>query len=289
MPEVSVIIPCYNSAHLVARAIDSVRAQTMKDWEIVVVDDGSTDDVAGALKPYKDDARVRMIRQANKGLPGARNSGIRDARADYVVVLDADDELTPDCLALHLDKMTAEQTLWSLCDLLRVEGDDRRVLKSDIDSERPLESACLRRFYPMHSIGYHKQAFEQAGFYDESCRVYEDVDLYARMLLAGLPYSYIDKPVYIYHIQPQSLTKTSNFSRNLLANERFYRKYFSQAARGNPRIRNEYAEALWELGGKYRRHQTGLRHVLRAYSLSLLTAPGLFAGRLSRRISSLTG
>ncbi len=92
-PVISVIIPTYNRAHLVKDAIDSVLSQTYRDFEIIVVDDGSTDNTKEVLAPYRD--KVKYIYQENQGLSAARNTGIRGARGEYIGFLDSDDLWLP--------------------------------------------------------------------------------------------------------------------------------------------------------------------------------------------------
>src|ERR1035441_1356726 len=93
---VSVVVPTYNRAYILCRAIDSVRAQTYSNWEVVIVDDGSKDDTAATISSkYGDDPRVRYIYQSNTGVTGARNKGIRASGGDYVAFLDSDDIWKP--------------------------------------------------------------------------------------------------------------------------------------------------------------------------------------------------
>ena len=96
MAKVSVIIPVYNGAATIGRALASVFAQTFTDYEVVVVNDGSTDDTASVLAGYGD--RIRVVTQANRGLPAARNSGIRASSGEYVAFIDDDDEWLPQML-----------------------------------------------------------------------------------------------------------------------------------------------------------------------------------------------
>lgn len=103
MPKVSVVIPTYNRAKLVTQAIDSVLAQTYEDFEIIVVDDGSTDNTCEALEPYIREKKIRYIYQENLGEPGARNTGIRVAEGEYIAFLDSDDLWLPTKLAVQMD------------------------------------------------------------------------------------------------------------------------------------------------------------------------------------------
>jgi glycosyltransferase involved in cell wall biosynthesis len=108
MPTVSVIIPYYNRAHTIGRAIDSVLRQTMSDFEILVVDDASSDEVTVALAPYAGDARVRLLRHAaNRGPGAARNTGVAAARGRFVAFLDSDDLWLPTKLARQTEAALA--------------------------------------------------------------------------------------------------------------------------------------------------------------------------------------
>jgi len=101
VPRVSVVIPTFNRARLVGLTIDSVLAQTFRDFEIIVVDDGSTDDTAALLAGFGE--RVRVLRQPNQGMNPARNAGLAAARGEYVALLDSDDLWEPYKLALQVE------------------------------------------------------------------------------------------------------------------------------------------------------------------------------------------
>src|ERR1700690_1959631 len=93
MPTVSVIMPTFNRADTIVRAIKSVQAQTCRDWELIIVDDGSTDNTAELIGGM--DPRLILIRQANRGFTEARNAGIRAGKGRYFAFLDSDDEMLP--------------------------------------------------------------------------------------------------------------------------------------------------------------------------------------------------
>lgn len=107
---ITVVIPLYNKENSIARALDSVLAQTYQDFEVVVVDDGSTDNGAAIVKQYTD-SRIRLISQANAGVSAARNRGIAEARGEYVAFLDADDEWFPE----FLDEIVVLQKEYPAC------------------------------------------------------------------------------------------------------------------------------------------------------------------------------
>jgi len=106
MPRVSVIIPAYNAADTIGQALESAFAQSFKDYEVVLVDDGSTDAIDAAIAPYRD--RIKLIRQRNRGISGAKNAGVAAASGDYLAFLDADDIWMPERLARTVAVLEAD-------------------------------------------------------------------------------------------------------------------------------------------------------------------------------------
>lgn len=106
MPKVSVVIPAYNVERFIDAAIKSVLAQTFEDFELIVVNDGSSDSTLERVRQYKD-RRIRVVDQANRGLAGARNSGIREAKGSYIALLDADDLWRTEKLQRHVEHLNS--------------------------------------------------------------------------------------------------------------------------------------------------------------------------------------
>jgi len=164
VPKVSIILPTFNRADTIARAIRSVQAQTYRDWELIVVDDGSTDDTAAIIAGME--PRMAVIRQANRGFTEARNAGIRAGLGEYFAFLDSDDEFLPHHLQLcvaFLDTFKEEHLVST--ELLEDFGNGRRVNHywTEVSDWYPRKAAL---------IGSHRLDLP-AGETDDYLRVYE--------------------------------------------------------------------------------------------------------------------
>ena len=121
MPMLSVIVPCYNGEAFLARAVESALAQSFRDLEIILVDDGSTDGSSAMCDRYAAlDPRVRVIHQSNAGLSAARNAGIAAAQGEYIAFLDADDYLMPDAYEKLFSAMSAHGSDCACCGYVHV-------------------------------------------------------------------------------------------------------------------------------------------------------------------------
>lgn len=133
-PLVSVVLCTFNRAHVVARAIRSVQRQTLGDWELVIIDDGSTDGSGPLLAAAaRADRRIRPFRQRNRGLAAARNAGVRRCRGLYVAFLDSDDEYTPSHLAKGLHWIDTHPGTDGVLGVLTPVGPLRRHYVPDIE------------------------------------------------------------------------------------------------------------------------------------------------------------
>src|SRR5215212_2619463 len=179
---VSVVIPCYNQAHFLGEAIESVLAQNHLRFEIVVVDDGSTDDTAEVAARYP---RVRCVRQDNQGLSAARNTGLRHSEGEYVVFLDSDDRLLPEALETGLEHLETRPECTFVHGHFRsitVDGLPLLERPQAIIGEDPYGKLLYRNYISMHAtVMYRRTVFEAVGDFDTSLGACEDYDHYLRV------------------------------------------------------------------------------------------------------------
>lgn len=182
MPFFSVVIPTYNRAHCVTRAVDSVLAQTFTDFECIVVDDGSTDNTSQLLSPYKNNIQYRYI--AHSGVSAARNTGIIHSNGEWFAFLDSDDLWLPQKLAVQYEYIQSHP------DILIHQTDEmwirkgRRVnpMKKHQKKEGHIFEDCLHLCLVSPSaVVVHRSVFEKVGMFDERMPACEDYDLWLRV------------------------------------------------------------------------------------------------------------
>ncbi|WP_214041353.1 glycosyltransferase family 2 protein [Methanoculleus sp.] len=191
IPAVSVVIPLYNKGPYITRALNSVLAQTFQDFEVTVVDDGSTDDGAAVVRGF-DDPRIRLIQQENRGVSAARNQGIEAARAELVAFLDADDEWLPGFLEtiMRLRKKFPEAGAYAASYYIQYYSHIREVNIQYLPS-RPWEGIIQRYFQvaaksePLtsSSICIPKTTFSKLGSFVVGKWWGEDTEMWGRIAL----------------------------------------------------------------------------------------------------------
>jgi glycosyltransferase involved in cell wall biosynthesis len=209
-PTVSVVIPAYNVAWCVRKAIDSVLAQDWRDLEIIVVDDGSTDDTATVLAGYGD--AIRVVAQPNGGMSNARNAGIRAARGEFIAFLDADDWWLPTKLSRQVRLMRdqpevgfcscaarVEHMDGSLANLWGCPGPQASMLAYLFQGGASVPGSCS-------AVLARRELVIAAGAFDESLRGAEDPDLWIR-LAAITNYACLDEPLVVILRRPGSVSR----------------------------------------------------------------------------------
>lgn len=197
LPLVSVIIPTYNRGWILTEAIDSVLSQDFKDYELIVVDDGSTDNTRVILDAYGQD--IMVLRQANKGVSAARNRGIAEAGGQLVAFIDSDDLWLPRKLSRQVDFFKSNpdavinqtEEIW-IRNGVRVNPKDRHRKPSGMIFE-PSLGLCL---VSPSAVMIRKPLFDAVGVFDESLPACEDYDLWLR-ISCRYPVHLIDTPLII--------------------------------------------------------------------------------------------
>jgi glycosyltransferase involved in cell wall biosynthesis len=268
MTSVSVIIPAYNVARFVAGALDSVLAQSMQDFELIVVDDGSTDETARIVQSYLSDSRIRYIFQGNRGLPGARNAGAKISKGEYLAFLDADDFFAPNALELMRQGFEQSRAAWSIVGVLKLEQGRKTIRRVNIPPG-DLFLAILDNDFVTRSPFYPRHEFFNVGMYDEEIRMREDWDLNIRMIAAGRPFVVIDEPLYLYSRSEGSIT-TGNYRKLFSYTEELLKKHHKQLAdSGHQRAAHLYAKNMWDLARRYFYQVGDYRESFRCASESL--------------------
>lgn len=178
-PLVSVVIPCFNQAHFLVEAIESVRDQAYSNLEVIVVDDGSADNSFEVAGRYPD---VRRLRQANRGVAAARNLGLAESLGAFVAFLDADDRLLQHAIAVGIEALTKRPRVAFAAGMSRDIGEDGRVIRerrqplvTQDHYHRLLEDCYI---WSGSSVVYARSAIEAVGGFNENLDAGDDYELY---------------------------------------------------------------------------------------------------------------
>lgn len=213
-PTLSIVMPTHNRAGYISIAIESVLQQTYQDWELLIVDDGSTDDTKSVVEPFlKRDARIRYIHQdQNKGIAFTRNNGVAQARGRYIAMLDSDDAwASPDKLARQIAVLNADPELGIIGTWLEI-IDEKGVhtgqqLSYAQDDAGIRSKEIYKNAFAQSSVIFRKEAFEKAGGYDGRFVVTDDHDLWLKI---GRSYRFATLPSYdlLYRKHSGNITRT---------------------------------------------------------------------------------
>jgi glycosyltransferase involved in cell wall biosynthesis len=246
MPLVSVIIPSYKRSNTIAATLQSVLAQTLQDFEIFVVDDGSKDNTKKILTTLaQEDSRIHYLcHETNRGAQAARNTGARSAKGTWFVFLDSDDLLTPDSLAVRISTAQNQgvKVVHSECEVIHkdeskavygitpISGD---IFRDLLISPGPLFSGLL----------IAKEALEAINYLDEQIISYQDWDTVIR--LAKLySFGFVEEPTFIYDCRGDD-----NISKNMLREAEGYKQVFNKHfldnfKHGGPRIIAQHYQSI---------------------------------------------
>lgn len=232
MPFFSIVIPVYNKEKFVEKTLKSVLAQTFTDFEILIVNDGSTDESEKIILGFKDE-RIRYFSKQNEGVARARNFGIEKAVSEYICFLDADDYWYPNFLEImnyYIQKFPEEKVFASA---IEIETNKNTfpahysfAKKGNFEIVNFFDASKKEAVIWTSSVCIHREVFDKSGVFDTQIKVSEDTDLWIRM---GLHY----KVVFIWTILARYVFDEKSISRsmNYIFEDTFFKKYAAEEKR----------------------------------------------------------
>jgi glycosyltransferase involved in cell wall biosynthesis len=219
LARVSVIVPCYKQAHFLGEALDSLGAQTHRDWECIIVNDGSPDQTREVALGYcTNDNRFRYVEQENRGLAGARNRGLDEVRGDYVQFLDADDAIAPPKFERQLALLSSvDAYAVSYCDFYYADSKD---LRRPVEWNYPMPRFELENrlwdiasrweselVIPIHCFLFDARFFKERGIrFQEKLITHEDWDCWMRIFAFQPAVFHVPDKLAVYRFHPASMT-----------------------------------------------------------------------------------
>lgn len=243
IPKVSVIIPTYNRAHLIGRALKSVLNQTYQNFEIIVIDDGSTDNTEEIVKSFSGE-RIRYIRhKVNKGYPAALNTGIKAAKGKYIAFQDSDDEWFPEKLEkqMKIFEYAPPEVGVVYTGYWRIYEDDKKIYtprEEVTPKEGDVHKELLKRnFVGAPTMIIRKECFERVGMFDEDLPQLQDWELLIR-LSKYYNFKCVDEPLLTsYYILDSMSSNKESFIKSI---EYILSKHFEEFAKDKKLLSKYY-------------------------------------------------
>lgn len=227
--KISVIIPCYNYGKYIWEAVNSVLSQSLQDFEVIIVDDGSSDEETKKILDDINHPKIKLIRTANQGLAMARNTGIKESRGEYICCLDADDKIAPEyleksCAILDTD---IEKKIGFINPWVQLFEDSNEIWKT---GDYNLGKLALHNEVAVASV-FRKEVWEKVGGYNPNMKEgYEDWNFWISVCSIGYIWKNIKEPLFYYRVRNNSMISKSRLYHNklynqlILNNEKFFRE-----------------------------------------------------------------
>lgn len=278
---VSVVIPAYNAADFLARAIDSALGQTLPPSEVIVVDDGSTDGTKDIVRSYE--PSVRYIRQKNSGAAAARNTGAAAARGDLLAFLDSDDRWHPRKLECQVPLISRWPGAAFCACGLRTANHTEQLRRIHVPPEinvtviRDFRQIFRDPYFGTPTVVMPREVFDECSGFDEDLVTAEDIDLWMRASFMR-PVILVEEILVDVFRYPGSLSSHDSFSGNLLAIARFCKRYPDFARSNHRLVRRMNAEVYtsWASAELEKGNETIARELLRQGIQQRITVRGLY-------------
>ena len=297
MDNITVIIPAYNCEKYIPEAIDSVLKQTYQDFELIIVDDGSTDNTREIVKEYigKNPNKIRYFYQENKGVSSARNKGIEESKGEFCAFLDDDDYFLPEFLEkclIYLKKNDYDFIILKCYYRKIVDGEGNYKLLQYVRDDFPKNSQELykilfKRFVGCVKMLVKKSCFEKHGSFDESITYVNDWDIWLQFAKAGLKAGLVPelKPLWVYRIRKDSVWHAAS-NRKVLLGDGYavLQKHKKDAFNADLALKKVYGEKLWNIGKELFKHKKNRLFALKVLLESQICY--LDFGKLFRSLSA---
>jgi len=284
-PLVSVIIPCYNGEKFIGEAIESVLNQTYQNFEIIIVDDGSTDGSRSVIKPFLNDPRIKLVEHGqNRGIPAARNTGIKMSKGEFIAFLDQDDLWLPEKLERQIAVFEHSPPdvglVFSNINTINSKGIVKEYLSerhvplhiNELSQQEVLKALFLHNFIPMITVLVRRACFDTVGLLDESLRGGSDDYDFCLRLAAKYKIKYLNIPLALHRIHGANYSNAERFFRD---DVRIMDKILSQLPFLAPLKKKKLAILYYGLGrcyqlrGDFRHARLALWKAIQYHPLSL--------------------
>ncbi len=212
-PKVSVVVPAYNVSGYIQETLISLLLQTFSNFEVLVIDDGSSDDTAAIVEQFEErDSRFQLLQKSNGGLSSARNYGIRHARGEYIALLDGDDIYHKDKLATHVARLDRDADVGVVYSASQTIRDDGRPTFISLSGKpvhsNPMLALLCKNFLGHGSNGVFRRCLvDEVGEFDENLCSWEDVDFWLRIAATQKWRFYREKRILCYYrVRPSGLS-----------------------------------------------------------------------------------
>jgi glycosyltransferase involved in cell wall biosynthesis len=297
MPKVDVVMPAYNAAKYIPIALDSVIAQTFEDWRVLLIDDGSKDNTAEIVAPYKErlGEKLLYVQNVNGGPARARNTALSMATGEFIAFLDADDIWLPNRLMESLKSFEGRPQVGLSYGFVSRIGDDGVVIDTFADRQKHGEGRIAEYIYtravdmPCLTITLRRKCIDEVGMFDEAIKGPEDRDLWLR-IAQRYEVALVPHLIAHYRLSPGSIT--SDTDKLLKAQRQFIEKHYGEegcgrVARGKA-LSGVYKQRAETFGdrGQWSKALDNMARSLMYYPLNggaMLTAGSLLLRRLGLR------
>jgi glycosyltransferase involved in cell wall biosynthesis len=222
MPLVSIVIPCYNHGQFIVDAIQSVKNQTFKDFETIIVNDGSTDTYTNNLLNNLDIPGTRVLSTSNQGLASARNNGILNARGKIILPLDSDDKIHPHYVEKAVNVFNSDPSIRLVYCITQLFGDKKGQW---ILPDFSIENLMLANLFMPSSFFYREDWEKVKGFNPNMVYGGEDWDFWLSLAELGIKVYKIPEVLFYYRVRKGSMMKSVSFENRINLRSRLYRNH----------------------------------------------------------------